>query len=213
MPPPKQSFSHTVAPGDHLSRVAATNGFKSYVPLVDDAANEPLMRLRKTPHVLGVGDPVDVPPLEGREVERVTDERHRFNANIPELVVRVRHTTWAGAAVAPPSSATGDGKPLPVTPASDGMFAVDITPLTDRLIIDTGDRTLLARVGFLQPIDTITGTRQRLTNLGYEAGEKDDPTDLQFRSAVEEFQCDHGLIVDGVAGQNTRARLLKLHGC
>ncbi len=34
-----------------------------------------------------------------------------------------------------------------------------------------------------------------------------------FQSAVEEFQCDYHLTVDGVCGPMTRAKLLEIHGC
>jgi peptidoglycan hydrolase-like protein with peptidoglycan-binding domain len=36
---------------------------------------------------------------------------------------------------------------------------------------------------------------------------------MAFRSAVEEFQCDHGLTVDGDCGAQTQAKLLSVHGC
>jgi hypothetical protein len=217
MAPPRQVFKHTVAPGDHMSRVAATNGFKSHVPLTDEPTNAPLIKLRKTPHILGVGDPVTVPPLEAREVDRATDQRHRFHATIPELVLRVKHLNWVGVPITPPATALGDGKPLVVTPGSAGVFTVPVTPVLDRVRFahitnPKGDDTLL-RVGFLQPVDTVAGARERLTNLGYEAGDKDDVTNLQLRSAVEEFQCDQKLLVDGRIGPDTRARLLKVHGC
>jgi hypothetical protein len=35
----------------------------------------------------------------------------------------------------------------------------------------------------------------------------------QFRSAVEEFQCDHDLAVDGICGPMTQAKLKQVHGC
>jgi len=35
----------------------------------------------------------------------------------------------------------------------------------------------------------------------------------QFRSAVEEFQCDQGLTVDGICGPQTQAKLKQVHGC
>ena len=35
----------------------------------------------------------------------------------------------------------------------------------------------------------------------------------QFRSAVEEFQCDQGLTVDGKCGPITQAKLKQAHGC
>jgi LysM repeat protein len=38
-------------------------------------------------------------------------------------------------------------------------------------------------------------------------------TDQQFLSAVEEFQCDQGLTVDGICGPQTQAKLKQVHGC
>jgi len=35
---------------------------------------------------------------------------------------------------------------------------------------------------------------------------------MAFLSAVEEFQCDNGLTVDGDCGPNTQAKLKEVHG-
>jgi peptidoglycan hydrolase-like protein with peptidoglycan-binding domain len=69
------------------------------------------------------------------------------------------------------------------------------------------------KVGHLDPVDEVSGQRARLNNLGYNAGERAAPAELQFRSAVEEFQCDYDLTVDGVCGPQTQAKLLEVHGC
>ena len=56
---------------------------------------------------------------------------------------------------------------------------------------------------------------ERLENLGYEPGSLSPtgPDDAYgFRMAVEEFQCDHGLVVDGVVGPKTLAMLAGVHG-
>lgn len=42
---------------------------------------------------------------------------------------------------------------------------------------------------------------------------RSDEAQEQFRSAVEEFQCDHGLTVDGICGPITQAKLKQVHGC
>ena len=213
MAPPRQRRNHIVAPGDHLSRVAANNGFRTFVPLWEDPENAQLHKLRKTPHILADGDPVDIPPLEAREVERQTEQRHRFKATLPVLVVRVKHLTWAGDPIDAPSAVLADGKPGVVTPQDTPIFEIPVTALTDRLLLTVKPQETLLRVGFIQSIDTLVGARQRLNNLGYEAGEKDDATNLQLRSAVEEFQCDQKLSIDGKIGPDTRARLVKIHGC
>jgi hypothetical protein len=41
----------------------------------------------------------------------------------------------------------------------------------------------------------------------------DVEADLRFRSAVEEFQCNHGLSVDGKCGPITQAKLKSVYGC
>jgi LysM repeat protein len=38
-------------------------------------------------------------------------------------------------------------------------------------------------------------------------------TNQQFLSAVQEFQCDQGLTVDGICGPQTQAKLKQVHGC
>jgi peptidoglycan hydrolase-like protein with peptidoglycan-binding domain len=71
-------------------------------------------------------------------------------------------------------------------------------------------------------VDEVSGQIGRLNNLGYDAGELDSPVaspeqerhrSEHFRSAVEEFQCDHGLLVDGICGARTQAKLEEIHGC
>jgi hypothetical protein len=65
------------------------------------------------------------------------------------------------------------------------------------------------KVGHLDPVEEESGQRGRLNALGYEAGDpaKSGDGSLEFRSAVEESQCDHGLKVDGVVGAQTRKKL------
>jgi murein L,D-transpeptidase YcbB/YkuD len=55
----------------------------------------------------------------------------------------------------------------------------------------------------------------RLHNLGYlDRGDwqVSPAAELTLRSAIEEFQCDEGLTVNGVADDATRARLVVRHG-
>ena len=77
------------------------------------------------------------------------------------------------------------------------------------------------------PAAAPSGQMARLNNLGYFAGKlttgdlmdqkKDipDPESAKFKSAVEEFQCDHMPpgSVDGKCGPQTQAKLEKVHGC
>ena len=57
-----------------------------------------------------------------------------------------------------------------------------------------------------------SGQVGRLENLGYHAGSGTPEEERLFRRAVEEFQCDHKLAVDGVCGPQTQAKLEEVHG-
>ena len=53
---------------------------------------------------------------------------------------------------------------------------------------------------------------QRSHNLGYFSGELEKDNEAFFQSAVEEFQCDHDLTVDGDCGPNTQVELEEVYG-
>ena len=205
---------HSIRRGDHLSRVAAQRGFRSYQPLWDHPANLTLRKERGSPHILADGDLVAIPDLNLREVDRGTDARHRFIAELHPLVIRLDLRQWDGRVVeAKPTEALLDGKAGPFTTPKPGSIEVPVGPNVARVTLKLPDREVSVRLGFLQPAKTIGGVRERLNNLGYFAGDVDDPKNLDFRSAVEEFQCDQKLSVDGVVGPATRARLVKAYGC
>lgn len=205
---------HPIAPGEHLSRVAGQRGFRGYGPLWDHPANQGLRQRRVNPHILAVGDQVHVPELELREVDRGTEQRHRFKVDLRPLSLRVQFQRWDRAPRSGvPATVLLDGKSAPAQALAPAGLAVVVEALTDRCRIGFPTEELLLRLGFLQPADTVAGYRERLTNLGYEAGDSDNPSDYQLRSAIEEFQCDEHLSVDGKVGPKTRAQLVLRHGC
>ena len=70
------------------------------------------------------------------------------------------------------------------------------------------------RFGALPPVETAAGQRVRLDNLGYvpmPTPGVDEPEDAPSRWAIEEFQCEQGLFVDGVCGPDTQAALTAAH--
>jgi hypothetical protein len=205
---------YTVHEGDHLSRVSAAQGFRSYAPLWNAPENQALRTRRHNPHILAVGDEVHIPPVAFQEVDRPTERRHRFRAELHPLSLRLEFKTWDGKPVTEkPASVTLDGKEVAFEPAGDGGIALPVAPVSDRCVVKFSDRELPLRIGFLQPVDTLPGYRARLDNLGYDPGDSGDPNDVQLRSAVEEFQCDQGLAVDGKCGPDTQRRLAAVHGC
>ena len=69
------------------------------------------------------------------------------------------------------------------------------------------------KIGSLDPIDQQSGQVARLANLGYYRGSLDTVDATELESAVEEFQCDNGLDLDGICGPATQAKLKDVYGC
>lgn len=212
-PESREPLSHETTDGDHLSRVAATHGRRAYRAIWEHGENAALRASRHTPHVLAPGDRVFVPAVIMREVERPTEQRHRFRATLSSLVLRVRRQHWDGSGIVePPTGVTRDGKPVEFAVQGE-VVTVPIEPLTTRCVFTKAGSEVSLQIGFLRPVDSVPGFRERLNNLGYRAGDSDDARQLDIRSAVEEFQCDQQLSIDGKCGPVTQQRLLKVHGC
>ena len=206
--------THVVRPGDHLARVAAFHQRRTFAPLWNAPENAALRRARPNPNILAEGDPVHVPARIQREVDRGTEHRHRFVAELrPLTVTLVRQRLDGTPPPDAPKEVLVEGKPVKFSSPTAGSTEFPVGPLDDRCTVRAGSDDIILRVGFLQPVATVAGQRERLNNLGYDAGEKDDPQGLQFRSAVEEFQCDHGMKVDGKCGTQSQAKLASIHGC
>ena len=210
---------YSVLQGDHLSKIAKDNGFTDYTILWDHPNNSDLKKLRQNPNVLLPGDDVFVPDMEQKQESGATDKKHTFTVDKKTLKLRlvledIYEKPIAGAQCA---LLVGD-QTFQLTSDSNGKLEQEI-PLDaqDGALTIRGDQTPFAdfpiflKIGSLDPVDELSGQVARLTNLGYFPGDGAD--DQAFESAVEEFQCDHGLKVDGDCGTNTQAKLLQIHGC
>jgi peptidoglycan hydrolase-like protein with peptidoglycan-binding domain len=63
----------------------------------------------------------------------------------------------------------------------------------------------------LNPIDTVSGIKQRLNNLGYHCGDESEEETDAVLEAVLQFQKDNGLKETGEFDDATRAKLESLH--
>ena len=225
---------HSVAQGEFLSKIARAHGFSDDRTIWDAPENTALREQRKDPNVLLPGDRLFIPDRELREEARFTDQRHRFKVTGQTLRLRIklmglRNEVLAGHECT--LTVEAEGKNDTTTPS--GIIENTISPTAGTgVLLDRGkpggrfrvQREIPLRIGNLDPVDTISGQLARLNNLGYRAGdvpeqplttreEEELRRSSRFRSAVEEFQCDFGLTVDGVCGRNTQAKLLDAHGC
>jgi hypothetical protein len=210
---------YKVVQGDHLSSIAKAFGFSDYLTIWNDPNNAALQAQRVNPNVLYPGDSLFIPDKVPTQYPRPTDQKHQFVKNVPQLQLclileDIYEKPIANAACALQIGGTSSN----VTTDGTGKLQQDIPPDTHSgtLVIQDPQTpfqgiSIPIKIGNLDPVDEVSGQVARLNNLGYFPGDGTDATALE--SAIEEFQCDNSLTVDGICGPQTQASLKQVHGC
>ncbi len=189
---------HLVKQGDTLSSIAAEHGFHDFRTIFDDGENAELKALRGNAHVLFPGDQVVIPDLDPRVERAPTTARHTFVLQRQGLHLRLRLRDLDNVALKAPTpvllATNGPDDAAPTTPDGNGIVEreIDRRLAKAELRVEPKNIKMDLIVGGLDPIDTLSGQRARLNNLGYFAGSASNDTE-QFRWAAEEFKKDNGV--------------------
>ena len=157
-----------------------------------------------------------------------TDATHKFKLTATSLRLRIVVQDQTGEPL-PNQEALllMDGRIKTIRSDGDGLMdeAIPLTIEQATLTFQGQEPPFIEpvelRVGHLDPIDQESGWVARLNNLGYRAGSTDPvppgtPANSEAArakaSAVEEFQCDNKLVVDGVCGPKTQAKIKEVYG-
>jgi len=205
---------HTVQQGEYLSKIALQHGFSDFGTIWDHAQNSELKKTRSNPSILYPGDRVFIPVKEPKETSAATNKKHRFEAKRPELALRIVLRDLNGEPLANTECQLQiDGETHDLTTSGDGKIEHPLPMNAGQGRLRFRDVELPLKIGHLDPVDELSGWRERLNNLGYNAGTSEDSESRQLRYAVEEFQCEHCLTVDGRCGPKTQAKLIEVYGC
>jgi LysM repeat protein len=213
---------YTVQQGDYLSKIANDFGFSDYRTIWNHPDNAELKSKRKNPNVLYPGDKLVIPDRQLREESCAVDKKHIFNVKRPELRLRlVLEDMYEKPIANAQCLLTVESDFRTITTDAQGKIDEPLPPATTSatLIIQDAKQTHLnsvripIKIGHLDPLEELSGQKARLKNLGYFPGKGDDNNDPQFVTAVERFQAEHGLTVDGICGPKTQGKLMDVHGC
>lgn len=205
---------HTVKQGEHVARIAMAYGLMNTASVWDHPDNAQLKQRRGNPNVLFPGDHLLVPDKQAKQQQGATQQRHRFRVAPLWIELRLVVEEADGEPVADtPCRLVVEGDVHQLQTDDMGRICQRIakTAETAKLIIQEVEIPI--KIGHLDPVDQRSGQIARLDNLGYNASAAGDKDEAQFLLALEEFQCDHGLTVDGICGPNTQAKLQEVHGC
>jgi hypothetical protein len=202
----------TASLGDSIPSLAKDNGF-----FPDTIWNHPqnagLRSKRKSQNQLFPGDEVFIPDLQKRIETRSADSTYKFKRKgVPaklvlqlmklgeprkgeKYVLIIDGVSYSG-------SLDGDGKLQQFIPpdAKGGQ-----------LLLNGGKEVRQINLGFLNPVDELSGVQQRLNNLGLFCGNEDGTLDDQTAAAISTFQQRNGLPVTGQADAATKAKLQSIH--
>ncbi len=205
--------THIVKQGEHLSQIAQQHGFATFEPIWEHPDNAELKAARQFPHVLFPGDQVVIPDKDEKLESGATEQRHRFRFLEDTLILRLAVQDVVGDPISgEPCVLHVDLTRQELHTDGEGKIEVPITQNSKRGLLSIENLEMPLKIGHLDPITEQTGQKARLNNLGYFAGELDKPDENLFKSAVEEFQCDHDLFVDGNCGPDTQAKLSEVYG-
>lgn len=210
---------HYVRQGECLHSIAAQYGFDSWRKIYEHADNAAFRERRPNPDLLYPGDAIVIPDRVEKQLELPTNARHVLKVSRPPVALRVylrgddgeplAHTRYAlrGQATERTGRTDADGLVDQSVPAN--LESVELLVWFDDGD-DQPDIEYTLMMGHLDPIETFTGVRERLCNLGYPCADADEGSDA-MREAVRSFRQDQGLAAGDDIDAKLRSRLGDLH--
>lgn len=206
---------YTVKQGECIDSIAFKHGH-FWETLWNLSENTELKQKRKDPNVLFPGDEVFIPDKREKTESGATEQRHRFRKKgVPaklRLVFKIEHEPRANERY---WLSVDDGPFQTDTLDETGLLEVSIPPNAAKAHVFVGEGVRktehVFKLGNVDPISKPSGIQSRLANLGYPC-EHETHLGETTRSALREFQKDHGLNASGELDDATQNALKKAHG-
>jgi len=212
---PVGSGNWKVRQGQCLESIALDTGH-FWQKLWDLPENQEIKDKRQDPNTLLPGDLLSVPPIEEKQVPGATEQKHTFRRKGVPSILKVQCLRLDEPLADLPYRLVIDGKHFEGQTDSEGRVEQAIPPDAKEgcLIIreDEQEYEYELELGHLDPIETITGIKARLSNLGFDPGTINDREDQGYTAALARFQEKHELEVTGEPDQDTRDKLEEIAG-
>ncbi|HEX7809812.1 MAG TPA: peptidoglycan-binding domain-containing protein [Thermoanaerobaculia bacterium] len=208
--------SYTAKDGDTIIALAYANGFKSADDILNDSENSSLKTSRTDPGVLLKGDTVTIPSRILRQEAKPIDASHKFIVTRPKAWIRMAVKDAHGVALAGKKyQLTVDGKQTSGTVPDGGVIeqAVPASAKAGQLTVwlsnaPTDMEIWELQLGWMDPLDSITGVQARLINLGFDIGhDPDGVLDDGTKFAINTFQARIGIDVTGAIDDTLKQKL------
>jgi hypothetical protein len=203
---------HVVKEGECINSIAMKHGFFWDV-LWNHQGNTQLRRKRENPNVLMTGDEIFIPEKRIKEESGATEKTHTFMLKgVPVRLNFELVDVKGNPRVGIKWTLTVDGAETSDSTDDKGRISAVIDPAAKKaqLILETGEKYDFD-LGKMDPVDTPTGLKARLKNLGYYHGEITPRLGEASRDAIRKFQRAHGMDPTGEPTPEMRQALLQEH--
>ncbi|MFT6903794.1 MAG: hypothetical protein ACJAS1_000439 [Oleiphilaceae bacterium] len=208
---------HQVAKGDCISSIALKYGFFEDT-LWNYSDNAELKSLRKNKNALLPGDEVAIPGLRQKHEPAATNQKTRFVRKGVPAIFKVSFEFNGEPRANQTVKVEVDAKDIgEFSTDGNGLLEVPISPSAKKVVVrfDAGrpnPEKYQFDLGVIDPIDTVTGQKARLTNLGFYFGAIDKTIDEEFAQDLRAFQAAHDLEESGVVDDATQGKLEEVYG-
>lgn len=207
-------IKHTIVQGEYLTKIALKYGIPADT-IWNDPYNAQLKQKRKSPHVLLPGDVLYIRDKADKNDGRATDSIHTYVVPRKTITLKLTLLDWDQTPIAStPCILHIDSQIIRMATDGSGKIEKEITvaATTGTLKVRGYTEEFQIQVGSLDPSSEATGLQGRLRNLAYLPNDDRPPDPDTLNSAVQEFQCNAGISVDGIVGPQTLSTLEKTHG-
>lgn len=202
-----------IAPGDCIDLIAEKYGLLPET-IWEHENNADLKTLRVDRNVLLPGDKLYI-PTKTNSFELACDQtKHRFRRKAVPAKFRMQvkkngepRSNLAYELYIDNSSFTGQTD-------NNGFLEHIIAPGAEKgkLVLTDKNESYELKLGHLDPLDSIQGVQQRLQNLGFYTGLIDGEKGIKTRGAIQFFQKNKGLIINGEIDAKLTDALKVAHG-
>jgi N-acetylmuramoyl-L-alanine amidase len=161
---------------------------------------------------------VFVPDKRIKEVGEPTNQVHTFRLKNVPAYLRIQFMAEGKPRANSPYSLKIDGEIVSEPGArtdSSGFVISKIPPLAKNGILmlgEGGEQTeYILQLGDLNPVNELTGVKQRLRNMGIYNGRIDQDINEKTKDSIRSFQASSGLNPTGELDEVTRSKLEQTH--
>lgn len=204
--------NHEVRQGECIFSIAKIYGF-FWEKIWNHPNNAQLKQSRQDPNILYPGDVVFVPEKEEKQESCATEQRHRFRKKGTSAMLRIQLLDDDEPRADESYVLEIDGQLFSGTTDGDGRLEHPILPdaRKGRLLVGEAQEEYILKLGYVDPIDEVSGVQARLNNLGFDCGEVDGVLGPRTEAALREFQRKYELTETGEADEATRNKLVEIH--